>query len=38
MGLDMSYDNFKAHGGKIKVETKEGEGAAFAIEVPILQK
>jgi len=36
--LGLSYDIIKAHGGKIKVETKEGEGAAFAIELPILQK
>ncbi|MEP7377010.1 MAG: ATP-binding protein [Chitinophagaceae bacterium] len=37
-GLGLSYDIIKAHGGKIKVETKEGEGAVFAIELPILQK
>jgi signal transduction histidine kinase len=23
------YDIIKAHGGELKVETKEGEGAAF---------
>ena len=24
----------KAHGGEIKVETKEGEGSAFVIQLP----
>ena len=27
LGLSLSYDIIKAHGGEIKVETKEGEGA-----------
>jgi len=35
LGLSLSYDIIKAHGGEIKVETKEGEGAAFIIELPI---
>ena len=26
LGLSLSYDIVKAHGGEIKVETKEGEG------------
>jgi signal transduction histidine kinase len=25
----------KAHGGEIKVETKEGEGAEFIIQLPL---
>ena len=25
----------KAHGGEIKVETKEGEGTAFIINLPV---
>ncbi len=25
----------KAHGGEIKVETKEGEGAEFVIQLPL---
>ena len=29
LGLSMSYDIIKAHGGELKVETKEGEGAEF---------
>ena len=26
LGLSLAYDIIKAHGGEIKVETKEGEG------------
>jgi signal transduction histidine kinase len=35
LGLSLSYDIIKAHGGELKVETKEGEGAGFIIELPI---
>jgi len=28
------YDIVKAHGGEIKVETKEGEGTIFSVLVP----
>ncbi len=31
LGLSLSYDILKAHGGEIKVETKEGEGSEFTI-------
>ena len=31
LGLSLSYDIIKAHGGEIKVETKEGAGAEFVI-------
>ncbi|MFN2439309.1 MAG: ATP-binding protein, partial [Chitinophagaceae bacterium] len=34
LGLSMSYDIIKAHGGELKVETKEGEGAEFIIQLP----
>jgi two-component system NtrC family sensor kinase len=34
LGLSLSYDIIKAHGGEIKVETKEGEGTAFTIILP----
>jgi signal transduction histidine kinase len=27
----MSYDIIKAHGGELKVETKEGKGSEFII-------
>ncbi|MDQ6814762.1 MAG: ATP-binding protein [Bacteroidota bacterium] len=36
LGLSLSYDIVKAHGGEIKVETKEGEGAEFIITLPIV--
>ena len=34
LGLSLAYDIIKAHGGDIKVETKEGEGSKFVIELP----
>ena len=33
LGLSLSYDIVKAHGGELKVETKEGEGTTFTIEL-----
>ncbi len=35
LGLSLSYDIIKAHGGELKVETKEGEGSEFIIVLPI---
>jgi len=35
LGLSMSYDIIKAHGGEIKVETEEGEGSEFIILLPV---
>jgi len=35
LGLSLSYDIIKAHGGELKVETKEGEGSVFIIQLPI---
>jgi signal transduction histidine kinase len=34
LGLSLSYDIIKAHGGEIKVETKEGEGTTFVVQLP----
>ena len=34
LGLSLSYDIVKAHGGELKVETKEGEGSTFIIQIP----
>jgi len=34
LGLSLSYDIVKAHGGEIKVETKDCEGAIFIIQLP----
>jgi signal transduction histidine kinase len=36
LGLSLSYDIVKAHGGELKVETKEGEGAEFIIWLPLI--
>jgi two-component system, NtrC family, sensor kinase len=35
LGLSLSYDIIKAHGGQIKVEIKEGEGSEFIIQLPV---
>jgi two-component system, NtrC family, sensor kinase len=35
LGLSLSYDIVKAHGGELKVETKEGEGSEFVIQLPL---
>src|SRR5258705_13931236 len=33
LGLSLSYDIVKTHGGEIKVETKEGGGTQFIIQL-----
>jgi two-component system, NtrC family, sensor kinase len=35
LGLSLSYDIIKAHGGQLKVATKEGEFAEFVITLPL---
>ena len=35
LGLSLSYDIIKAHGGEIKVETKEGVGTIFIIRLSV---
>jgi len=35
LGLSLAYDIVKTHGGEMKVETKEGEGAEFSINLPL---
>ena len=35
LGLSLSYDIIKAHGGELKVETTEGTGSTFIILLPI---
>ena len=35
LGLSLSYDIIKAHDGELKVETREGEGSEFIIQLPI---
>jgi signal transduction histidine kinase len=36
LGLSLSYDIVKAHGGELKVESTEGEGATFIVILPRL--
>lgn len=35
LGLSLSYDIVKVHGGDLKVNTKEGEGSEFVIQLPV---
>ncbi|HEY5370572.1 MAG TPA: ATP-binding protein [Hanamia sp.] len=35
LGLSLSYDIIKAHGGEIKVNTVEGEFTEFVIQLPV---
>ena len=35
LGLSLAYDIVKAHCGELKMETKEGEGSEFIIQLPI---
>ncbi|MDN3657283.1 ATP-binding protein [Ferruginibacter paludis] len=34
LGLSLAYDIVKAHGGELKVETTEGNGSKFIIQLP----
>jgi signal transduction histidine kinase len=34
--IQTNYDIVKAHGGELKVETKEGEGSEFIILLPVV--
>jgi two-component system NtrC family sensor kinase len=36
LGLSLAYDIVTAHQGELRVESKEDEGAAFIIVLPIL--
>jgi two-component system, NtrC family, sensor kinase len=36
LGLSLSYDIVKTHGGEIKVKTKEGKGSEYIITLPIV--
>jgi two-component system NtrC family sensor kinase len=35
LGLSLSYDIVKAHGGEIKVNTSEGEFTEFVVQLPV---
>jgi signal transduction histidine kinase len=36
LGLSLSYDIVKAHGGELVVESEEGEGTEFKITLPVV--
>ncbi len=38
LGLSLSYDIVKAHGGELAVETSENKGTTFSIKLPIESK
>jgi len=35
LGLSLSYDIVKAHGGEIGVQSNEGDGAGFIVQLPV---
>lgn len=35
LGLSLSYDIIQSHGGKLSMQSKEGEGTGFTIELPV---
>ncbi|WP_275557348.1 ATP-binding protein [Pseudoalteromonas sp. J010] len=37
LGLSVSYDIIKEHGGKLTVQSEEGVGSCFTINLPVLQ-
>jgi len=36
LGLSLSYDIVKAHGGELKVDTQQGKGTEFSIILSII--
>jgi two-component system NtrC family sensor kinase len=36
LGLSLSYDIVKAHGGELRVKSKEGKGAIFTISITLM--
>jgi len=38
LGLAVAYGIIKEHGGEIHVSSREGEGATFVIELPVLEQ
>ncbi|MFH1384878.1 MAG: ATP-binding protein [Candidatus Omnitrophota bacterium] len=38
LGLAVSYRIIEAHGGKIRVESKKGEGTSFIVYLPLVQE
>ena len=35
LGLSLSYDTVRSHAGTLRVESKEGEGASFIVDLPV---
>jgi ligand-binding sensor domain-containing protein/signal transduction histidine kinase len=35
LGLSLAYDIVKAHGGEIKLESREGDGSEFGVQLPL---
>jgi len=38
LGLSLAYDVVKAHGGEIKVNTREGEFTEIVVQLPVIHK
>ena len=38
LGLSLSYDIVKAHGGELNVESKNGNGTKFIVKLPVGEK
>jgi two-component system, NtrC family, sensor kinase len=36
LGLSLCYDIIRAHNGEIRVETREGQGAEFTVQLPFI--
>jgi signal transduction histidine kinase len=36
LGLSLSYDIVKAHGGEMQVESKHGVGTLFMVKLPVI--
>jgi signal transduction histidine kinase len=36
LGLSLSYDIVKAHGGGIQLESEEGQGSIFTVSIPVI--
>jgi signal transduction histidine kinase len=36
LGLSLAYDIIKAHGGELKVDTREGRGTEFIVQLPVI--
>jgi signal transduction histidine kinase len=36
LGLSITHDIIKAHGGELKVESSQGKGSIFSIQLPLI--